>query len=420
MYALLTSDADAALCDDAWHRLARSVWRLAVFPDFLVRGEPYLTPNALVLTAGEAAELRRITPVLARVFTKAVSALAIDAAALEAMGFHWSVAELLRAEPAAGVLVGRFDFVRSGAGHWQVVEYNADTPSGTREGVVVEREVFHLLGGRTAGLRPISVSLGRLMRRAFQRALAPGARLGIVTDGGYVEDSSQMAFTQRLIAPALQQIGAETVLADLGNLYFSRGQLRIFGRRVDALYRYYPFETMLGEAPFVDLFDAVVGGRVRLLNGLRGLLAQNKGVMAWIWSHRNDRGFSLVERQVIERYLPLTCWIQECPPDFDRRSVVVKQVFGREGEEVYLGDRMSDEDWLKCRDWGTFVVQTRVDGPPMPALVQTSSGPVLREGWPTVGGFVVDGAFGGCYTRYGDFITGVGAKWLATFFRTED
>ena len=44
---------------------------------------------------------------------------------------------------------------------------------------------------------------------------------------------------------------------------------------------------------------------------------------------------------------------------------MLKQAFGREGEEVYFGDRLSDADWARCREWGSYVCQRRVDVPPL-------------------------------------------------------
>jgi glutathionylspermidine synthase len=204
----------------------------------------------------------------------------------------------------------------------------------------------------------------------------------------------------------------------MDNLHLRQGRLWLIDRPVDALYRYYPFETLLGTQAFADLFAAVAGGRLRLLNGLRGLLAQNKGVLAWLWSHRDDRVlFTAEERRAIAEHLPAVTWIDEHPQPSaaERRELVLKQVFGREGEEVYFGERISDADWRRCRAWGSYVVQWRVRAEPLPAVIRTSSGPAIQSLWPAVGSFTAAGRWAGYYTRLGAPITSARAKYVGTF-----
>jgi glutathionylspermidine synthase len=259
---------------------------------------------------------------------------------------------------------------------------------------------------------------GQLSRAVTQVAAAPdGSRrvLGIITDAGYAEDLAQAIFLERLLAPSVAPHGGEVVVADVDNLYLSRGRLGLLGRTLDALYRYYPFETLLGQPAFADLFGAVTAGKVRLLNGLRGLLAQNKGVLAWLWEHRDDPRFTSQERRVLHEHLPPVRWIGEVPETEPREALVLKQVFGREGEEVYFGDRLSAADWHNCRTWGSYVAQQRVAAAPVTAVVRTSRGPAVQQLWAAVGSFAVHNRWAGYYTRLGTPITTARAKYVATF-----
>jgi len=103
------------------------------------------------------------------------------------------------------------------------------------------------------------------------------------------------------------------------------------------------------------------------------------------------------------------------PPGIERSALVAKQVFGREGQEVFFGEDCPAELWATLARRQTYVAQVRVQVAPVRAVVQTSLGPIVREGYPTVGCFAVDGQFAGYYTRFGDKITTARAKWLATF-----
>ena len=195
-------------------------------PDLWLYGEPYPTLNAVVLEPEEHASLVALTERFATIFHKAVRALQRDAGALQRLGFPWVALELLAREaPDEPFILGRFDFVLDAGGAWQVLEYNADTPSGTRETVAVEGVVAAAPAGDGAEGRRARGSDGW---RAGGHRPAPGrapcagpspgpwtgcrqgATLGIVTDAGYAEDLSQAVFLHRHLAPALARRGLRT------------------------------------------------------------------------------------------------------------------------------------------------------------------------------------------------------------------
>src|SRR6185437_6631539 len=123
------------------------------------------------------------------------------------------------------------------------------------------------------------------------------------------------------------------------------------GAPLHAIYRYVPFESWFGTAEFAALYDAVKRGKIVLLNGLYGLLLQHKGLMSWIWSHGDDASFTDEERRAIVDHLPPTWDVANysvVAPDVEQ-DVVVKQVFGREGEEVFVGSGLSADDWSRLR-----------------------------------------------------------------------
>jgi glutathionylspermidine synthase len=405
--------------------LYRRFWRRAqldaLVPDLLVRGEPYLALNALVLGWEDRRCLERLTVTFSRVFHAAGRRLAGDVPAAIALGFPWAAAELLAHESRRVPSIGRFDFVQDTAGRWRLLEFNADTPSGVREGGACDRLVWELLPeGR--GLSRPSAGLEAAFVSATRRALkvVPGRTLGIVTTASELEDLSQMAYTVRLLQAPLAEDGWSVVLGDAGNLRLIRRGLTLRGRQIDALYRYLPFEAIFGTPTFLAMEEAAALGKVEILNGLYGLLLQNKGVIAWIWARRHDRSlFDTEARAAIEEHLPATWRIEDVPPEIGYQTLVAKQVFGREGAEVFFGEDCGPEQWADLVQLRTYVAQLRVAVAETHAVVQTSLGPEVRTGYPTVGCFAVDGRFAGCYTRFGDKITTSRSKWLATFAESD-
>ncbi|MGE3273251.1 MAG: glutathionylspermidine synthase family protein, partial [Chloroflexota bacterium] len=402
--------------------LYRRFWRRAqleaCLPDLMVRGEPYLALNGLVLSAPDNRLLQRLTAVFSRVFHAAGQRVAADVSTTIALGFPWAAAELMAREPFRQPILGRFDFVQDTEGHWYLLELNADTPSGVREGIECDRLVYELLPEAARLDRP-SAHLGRRITEAICQGVAqvpPGGALGIVTTASELEDLSQMAYTARLLGPALAERGLDVVLGDAGNLRLTRAGLTLRGRRIEALYRYLPFEAIFGTPTFAAMEEAVALGQVTILNGLYGLLLQNKGLLAWIWDHREDASlFDGEARVAIREHLPATWLLQDAPPDTSQGQLVAKQVFGREGQEVFFGEDCSEDLWQTLVRRQTYVAQQRVRVAQTPAVVHTSLGPDVREGFATVGCFGVDGRFAGCYTRYGSKIITSASKWLATF-----
>jgi glutathionylspermidine synthase len=411
--------------------LYRRFWRRAqldaLIPDLMVRGEPYLALNALVLPRRDVTCLAHLTATFSRVFLAAGRRISADVPTTMALGFPWAAAELLAGESPRLPLLGRFDFVQDESGRWRLLELNADTPSGVREGIACDRIVADVLPEAHCRARP-SASLGDDLVRAVLDALGlgdeapagrlvpPGGALGLVTTASELEDLSQMAFTADLLRPALAAHDVDVVVADAGNLRFSRRGLTLRGQPIQALYRYLAFETVFGTPAFVAMEEAVTLGRTTMLNGLFGLLLQNKGLMAWIWAHRDDADlFDAEARAAIAEHLPGTWMVDDLPTDRPRERLVVKQVFGREGAEVYFGEDCPPDLWATLLGRHTYVAQERVWVAPVRAVVQTSLGPVARDGYPTVGCFAVHGRFAGFYTRHGDKITTARSKWLATY-----
>ncbi|HLI25677.1 MAG TPA: glutathionylspermidine synthase family protein [Chloroflexota bacterium] len=383
--------------------LHRAAFRYYLY-DNTVAGERYLALDALTLSPALHARLVAATETLARVFQRAVHAVRRERALVERLGFNWAVAEMLAHEPVGPWLspIGRFDFLLDRTGEWRLLEYNSDTPSGIREALGAGHLLATAVGHRWP--RPSAV-LGYRLRRAFARQLAaaprPVRRVGIVTDAGYAEDFAQALFLRDLLAP----LGHEVVVGDLDNLAARRGRIRLLGRPLDALYRLYPVERLYGHPLFPDLMAAVLDGRLWLLNPLVALLAQDKALLAWLWAHRTDSRFPPAEQAAIARHLPETYLVEALPPGLDLSAFVVKEFFGREGEEVYFADALSPEDWARCQQWRTFVVQRRVASPPVPRLVRAPGGWRVASGVACIGSYVAGARWAGHYVRLGDAIT---------------
>ncbi len=417
---VLVSDP-AEIRSAQYQRFVQRAQLEALMADHLVDGEPYLAPNAVVLSAGEHTQLRRLTDVFARALHRAGTIVMSDSAQMVEWGFPWVAAELLAAEEPRIPLIGRLDFVCDVSGHWWLLEFNADTPSGIREAIVVDH-IAHASIPAARRLQRPNVGLGRALIRAFEasvRDVSKPRRLGLLTSANELEDLAQMAFTEDLLREPLGGLGLEVVLGDADNLRATASGLSLCGRPIGALYRYVPYEAIFGTPIFAAIAEATASGRVGLLNGLFGLLLQHKGLLAWVWDHRDDPRFAEEERDAIEQHLPPTWMINDRPDDVPAEHLVAKQVFGREGAEVLFGEDITPDIWDELHRRRTYVAQQRIDVVEQEGVVWTSLGPKLQPGRATVGAYAADGEWAGYYTRFGGKIITSRAKWLATFAEKE-
>ena len=124
---------DYAAYVSAWDGVARAGLRHLNL-DAWAAGRRYLSLTGVVLNAAEAAQLRNLTVHFSTLLDAAVDGILNDPDWWSSLAWPWPAIELARQEPAhpggRASLYGRFDCLLDAAGTWQVVEYNADTPSG--------------------------------------------------------------------------------------------------------------------------------------------------------------------------------------------------------------------------------------------------------------------------------------------------
>lgn len=417
--------------DRRWEVVARAGVP-AVAVDTRLHGSRYVSLNALVLSRSEAAQLRRLTECFGRWLDHATAGLLDDAAWWSELAWPWPALELARHEPVhpggRATLYGRFDWLMEAeSGRWQLVEYNADTPSGGREVSGLEPAILRLHGSRAwrrpAARLPRKLAEALLVRlRAFEREVArPVGTVGVVSSHSWLEDMAQAWW----LAGLLRAAGQPALVGDVADLAVHRGRVLLRGRPVEALYRFYPVERLYRHGVFAPLHEAAVERRLLLLNGLRGFLAQSKATLAWLWEHRGDRSLGPGARETIEAHLPAMVPARD-PSGADMLAdAVVKHVNGREGDMVTFGETLvaTPAAWEERLLEGGYVVQRRVRQQPVADVVldepRRALLPATDARFACVGAFCIGGRFGGCYTRLDGPITSTRASFVPTVVERE-
>jgi glutathionylspermidine synthase len=398
----------------AWDRVARAGYR-QYNVDSWAAGRRYLSLAAVCLTCDEAGQLKQVTRRFGPLLDRAVDGILDDPDWWATLAWPWAAIELARQEPphpgGRASLFGRFDCLLDSSGTWQVIEYNADTPSGGREASGLEPAIARLY----PRLRPLDTRLRpRLGRSVLERIHHHPRRVklvGVVSTHQWLEDISQAMW----LAALLRSGGQPTLVGDVHDLGARRGRITLRGQPIDALYRFYPVERLYRHAMFASLCEASLDGRLLLLNGLRGFIAQSKACLAWLWSNRAT--FGPADCQAIERHLPRTVLATDPAAAEVLQDGVIKHVNGREGDSVVFGTLLDRRGWEERLLEGGYVVQRAVHSSAVEDLdIDDWQRRVRRVGprYACVGAFSIGGAFGGCYTRLDGPITSGRATYAAT------
>lgn len=400
----------------AWERVAQA-GRRDLNLDVWAGGWRYLSLSTVCLDTAEVAQLQRCTRAFSDLLDRAVDGILADPDWWPALAWPRPAIELARQEPShpggRASLFGRFDCLLDPTGTWRIIEFNADTPSGAREASGLEPALARL----QPGLRPLSPGLPRRLISALLGRIAAHPRpvrlVGVVAPHSWLEDIAQATW----LARQLEAAGQPALVGDVTDLEVLRARVTLRGRPIDALYRFYPVEALYRHWIFAELSDAAIAGRLLLLNGLRGFLAQSKACLAWLWAHHQALGADASAS--LERHLPPTYLMREpAAAELARaQPVVVKHVNGREGDSVVFGDRLDGAGWEARLLEGGYVVQRAVETTPLADIaVDDWRARVSRvePRYACVGAFAIDGRFGGCYTRLDGPITSSRASYVAT------
>jgi glutathionylspermidine synthase len=378
-------------------------------------GRRYLSLASVCLTPAEAAQLRDVTVRFSGLLDTAVDGILEDPDWWSSLAWPWPAIELARQEPPhpgrQASLYGRFDCLLDERGDWQVIEYNADTPSGGREATGLEPAVARLF----PGLRRLTPRLRGQLLNALHTRIAQHPRpvdlIGVVSSHSWIEDIAQATW----LAGLLRSAGHAALVGDVTDLERRRGRITLRGQPIDALYRFYPVERLYRHAIFASLCEASIDGRLLVLNGLRGFLAQSKACLAWLWSNRGR--LSRSARGTIERHLPPTVLAREPLAAELLAHGVIKHTNGREGDSVVFGKDLDASGWEARLIEGGYVVQRAVVSP---AVHDVEVDDVRHRvecvdpRFACVGAFSIGGRFGGCYTRLEAPITSGRATYAAT------
>jgi glutathionylspermidine synthase len=301
--------------------------------------------------------------------------------------------ELAAASRASGddALLARVDLLLGEDGEWHACEINADCPGGHNEALGLP--ALARAAGFRAGTNPTRVTDVLADRLA---ELARGRAVALLHATAYAEDLQVCALLGRL----LEARGVRALLLPPTAPVLRRGELSHRGVPIGALYRFFPTESMAGQANVGDIAYTVRAGRVRSLSSFAHIYAQSKLAFARAWAH--EPHLEERSRDVLRRLVPESRDVQAVPRDAlvaGREAWVLKRAFGRVGDQVYVGSLIEAAEWAALVD---EVLALAAGGQSWIAqrFVRQRTVPTPWGGrYVTLGAYVMDGRFVGYFAR---------------------
>jgi len=354
--------------------------------DTFACGELKIVPESIVLTPEEHQTIVSMAERLAKILRQIETQIRLSSRLLARLGIPAEVIPLIQAESESPLQLARYDFFPTPTGGWAVSEFNEDVPGGFNEIISAPQLLPEFHPGLTFADR---------FPEEFLAALPDQGTIALIYATGYSEDLQHMLILQNL----LQQRQQPSILCSPRHMKYRWGNGQVEGKTVNGFVRFYPGEWFRMLENRKDWLRAL--GKLPMLNPLTRLISQSKGIFS-IWEQEgmvspDDLAFlhSVAPRTyTMVDALQNAELIKQVQAEPDRW--VLKENFGRMGENVVMGSLCQPGEWQMSLEEGVkrpvdFIVQEKFDVTPM------SFQHGLR--YPGIGAFLINGRFAGYYSR---------------------
>lgn len=291
------------------------------------------------------------------------------------------------------LFLGRMDWAIDNSGQLKLLEINAETPAGLAESLYIDRIITEELGIKEENP---NVELRSKIVDQFKKIVNDYSKtrsiqtIGVLTST-YYEDW--------YTAKSLYKVLSEEMSYDfvIGSIYDCRvdstGKLNLYGKSLDAVYRYYPLDWFDKEE-MSDKKDALKN--TLSINPAHTIISQSKAFFAVMYELLKQGFYSEEEKAILLKYIPKTSFQVE---ELNSYDYLVKPILSREGKGIALAcelQEIPDED---------YIYQQRVDTINLNYEVYSNISGNSEVLYPILGTYVAGTKFAGIYTRLGRFIT---------------
>lgn len=323
--------------------------------------------------------------------------------------------------------IARLDVFITNDERIQICEMNSDTPSGEAEAVLLNQILFKHALQQEDLINPneqFENAFCEAILQCYQKCVREVKQvptIGIIYPTDLPEDLSMIELYRRWF----ERRGMRVVLGSPRNLSRNiNAKISLFETEVDIFYRHYKTDWWSeresawidGEAfedadplatELVWLIEDERAGKIALVNPLGAVLTQNKLTMAFMWKYLSM--FSTQNQNTIRAYIPETLRISDVldKATLNKNDWVLKSDYGCEGDEVIIGNDVSEEIWqasLEKAKPNRWILQRYFDA-------------VRDDRNTNYGIYLVRGRASGIFTRVAKRATDYSAQCAATFLK---
>lgn len=321
------------------------------------------------------------------------------------LGIDDSLQELVAQElTAQTAFISRLDWCMDTGGNWRILEVNSETPAGLMESVVLN-DIIH--SELAAHFHNPNEKLVLLIREAFKNIVKDYEKVKHVENIGFVSCAfSEDWYDTQLVYELLKDFPYNFISGEISGLETRDGKLCLYGKPLDAVYRYYPLDWLAND-PYFEGVTGTFMGSTPSINPPASFIPQSKAFFALMWELAGQGFYSRGEKDLIEKYVPRTTLSAKKMKDID--NYCIKPFFGREGQQItfsFSGEKTEQKN---------SVFQEWVDSQTLPLKLFTTVYSAQYAACPVVGTYMINSKFGGIYTRAGSRITDRQAVYIPTF-----
>lgn len=148
----------------------------------------------------------------------------------------------------------------------------------------------------------------------------------------------------------LHDLNCNFVIAGTDNIYVKDNMVWAFDQKIDIILRQFPTEFLHEIEDLDKILQLYENGNVMIVNDPRVMIAQTKRLFAYLWDmvHQDSPFLTAKEKDVIRKTIPFTYLFEGADVSVleqQREALVIKAVYGRYSEQVYIGCLYTQEEW---------------------------------------------------------------------------
>lgn len=376
-----------------WNKITERAMFEADFTGKFAKNFQYVGIDYLTIGREKHKELEKATEALAALMYKTQELVYSNLEVFsEILGIS-SLQELIKHRFTEEFLfLGRMDWAIDSAGNLKLLEINSETPAGLCESLFIDNIIKEELNVK---LESVNKEFSSKLLNQFIKILKDFEKsrdirtIGILAST-YYEDW----YTANSLLAVVKELPYEFVVGSIYDTKISEGgKLSLFGKELDAVYRYYPLDWFDEE----DMGDKKEALKNTLsINPTHTIISQSKAFFSVIYELLKQGYYNESEAELIIKYIPKTTFEVE---ELETCDYIVKPILSREGHGVSLACQLEEQP-----DENN-IYQERVQTLSLDYWVQDNLRNTKDSLYPIIGTYVTGTEFAGIYTRLGKFVT---------------